>query len=56
MIEDVKSGELALAYNVLGSYADAQSESNVEIVLLEDYTSVMMRTALIPSTDRKSVV
>ena len=50
MIADVKSGELALAYNVLGSYADARNESNVDIVLLEDYTSVMMRTALIPNT------
>ncbi len=48
MIEAVGSGELLLAYNVLGSYADAQTDSNVDIVLLKDYTSVMMRTALIP--------
>ncbi|HHG90633.1 MAG TPA: ABC transporter substrate-binding protein [Devosia sp.] len=54
MIEDVRSGELALAYNVLGSYADAQDESNVDIVLLEDYTSVMMRTALIPNSAKNA--
>ncbi len=54
MIADVKSGKLALAYNVLGSYADAQSESNVDIVLLEDYTSVMMRTAFIPDSAKNS--
>ncbi len=48
MIADVESGELAIAYNVLGSYAEAQLQDNVDIVLLEDYTSVMMRTALVP--------
>jgi iron(III) transport system substrate-binding protein len=48
MIADVESGELAIAYNVLGSYAGAQLQDNVDIVLLEDYTSVMMRTALVP--------
>lgn len=55
MIRDVESGELAIAYNVLGSYAEAQLEGNVDIILLEDYTSVMMRTALIPrnATDQQ---
>lgn len=50
MIADVESGKLALAYNVLGSYAEAQLQDNIDIVLLEDYTSVMMRTALIPQS------
>ncbi|CAN0074111.1 unnamed protein product, partial [Chrysoparadoxa australica] len=54
MIRDVASGELALAYNVLGTYAAAQQALGVgiQIVVLEDYANVMMRTALIPVTAR----
>ena len=50
MIGDVASGKLALAYNVLGSYAESQLKQNdgVEIVALEDFVGVMLRTALIP--------
>ncbi len=52
MIAAVANGELALAYNVLGSYTTslAEAESNVDIVLLEDYANLMLRTALIPAT------
>ncbi|WP_323772385.1 extracellular solute-binding protein [Antarctobacter sp.] len=52
MIRDVSSGELALAYNVLGTYAAAQQAlgDGIQIVVLEDYANVMMRTALIPVT------
>ncbi|WP_368184655.1 ABC transporter substrate-binding protein [Aestuariibius sp. HNIBRBA575] len=52
MIRDVASGELALAYNVLGSYAASQSEviDGFQIIELEDYVSVMLRTALIPTS------
>lgn len=52
MITDVASGDLALAYNVLGSYATShlQGESGVDVVLLEDYANVMLRTALIPTS------
>jgi len=52
MIADVARGELALAYNVLGSYATArlENESGLDLVLLEDYSTVMLRTALIPET------
>ena len=52
MIRDVASGQLALAYNVLGSYAasQAQGTQGFEIVELDDYVSVMLRTALIPHT------
>lgn len=54
MIEDVMSGKLALAYNVLGSYvaerlAD-QSEGRVQILRMTDFSNVILRTALIPST------
>lgn len=50
MIRDVASGDLALAYNVLGSYARSQQEAvpGFRIVEMEDYLSVMLRTALIP--------
>ena len=52
MIRDVAEGRLALAYNVLGSYAASQraTTDGFFIVELEDYVSIMLRTALIPST------
>ncbi|MBL4811335.1 MAG: ABC transporter substrate-binding protein [Rhodobacteraceae bacterium] len=52
MISDVVSGKLALAYNVLGSYAAAraQEEPSITIIEMDDYVSVMLRTALIPTT------
>ena len=52
MIRDVASGKLALAYNVLGSYASAQAGvgEDFRIVVFEDYVNVMLRTALIPVT------
>lgn len=52
MIRDVASGKLALAYNVLGSYAASQlnSTEGFRIIELADYVNVMLRTALIPRT------
>ena len=52
MIDDVASGSLALAYNVLGSYAEQRldREAGLAILPLEDYANVMLRTALIPVT------
>ncbi|MBD3677350.1 MAG: ABC transporter substrate-binding protein [Rhodobacteraceae bacterium] len=52
MIRDVASGKLALAYNVLGSYARSQKDliEGFEIIELEDYVNVMLRTALIPAS------
>lgn len=47
MIEDVASGRLAVAYNVLGSYALAQDNPDLVVVLPEDFTTVMLRTAFI---------
>ncbi|GFE51009.1 periplasmic iron-binding protein [Roseobacter cerasinus] len=52
MIDAVARGELALAYNVLGSYARARltDTPEVRIVEMDDFVSVMLRTALIPQT------
>lgn len=49
MIDDVKSGELLIAYNVLGSYAvNREDRSDFAIILPNDFTTVMLRTAMIP--------
>lgn len=50
MIDAVASGELALAYNTLGSYAQPRlaDTPGINTVELDDVTSVMLRTALIP--------
>lgn len=54
MIDDVSDGTLALAYNVLGSYATqrlaAPDGQGMQILELEDFANVMLRTALIPAT------
>ncbi|MCF7701010.1 ABC transporter substrate-binding protein [Loktanella sp. M215] len=50
MIADVHSGRLALAYNVLGSYATAAADPGVVVIEPEDFTHVLLRTALIPAT------
>ncbi len=49
MIEDVSDGTLAVAYNVLGSYARANGDPDDVVVMLpQDYTIIMLRTAFIP--------
>jgi len=50
MIRDVASGKLALAYNVLGSYAASQltTTKGFRIIEMNDYVNVMLRTVLIP--------
>ncbi len=54
MIDDVADGRLAVAYNVLGSYADGRlrddTDEGMQILRLEDFTNVMLRTAIIPAT------
>ncbi|WP_299473191.1 ABC transporter substrate-binding protein [uncultured Roseibium sp.] len=54
MIRDVTDGKLALAYNVLGSYAAAHLDDNPDLDVLQfnDFTTVMLRTVLIPNTAR----
>ncbi len=48
----IEGGELAVGYNVLGSYARAHAERhpNLEIVYPADYTLAVARTAVIPKS------
>ncbi len=52
MLRDISTGDLALAYNVLGSYADSQLETNKGIFIIEfgDFVNVMLRSVLIPKS------
>lgn len=49
MIDDLTDGTIAVAYNVLGSYAEARAENGTlfEIIELSDFRTTMMRTALV---------
>ncbi|MDG4648143.1 substrate-binding domain-containing protein [Roseibacterium sp. SDUM158017] len=53
MIDDVANGRLALAYNVLGSYAAERlardSEGRVRILRMTDFSNVILRTAIVPA-------
>lgn len=50
MITDIAEGKLALAYNVLGSYAVSRQldTPGIRVIPLDDFLGVMLRTALIP--------
>lgn len=50
MLKNVNSGEILIAYNVLGSYAKSWAEQypNVSVVMPDDYTALVMRSAFIP--------
>lgn len=54
MIDDVAEGRLALAYNVLGSYAAErlarESGGQIQILRMQDFTNVILRTAIIPAS------
>jgi iron(III) transport system substrate-binding protein len=55
MIAGVQSGELALAYNVVGSYASSRLEGGDAVVIEpQDFTHVLLRTALIPRTAERA--
>lgn len=49
MIDDLASGRIAVAYNVLGSYAAARAENGdtLDIILPADFPTTMMRTAMV---------
>ncbi|MEP3630228.1 MAG: ABC transporter substrate-binding protein [Hyphomicrobiales bacterium] len=49
MINDLADGTIAVAYNVLGSYASARTDTHdaLEIILPSDYPTTMMRTAMV---------
>jgi len=52
ILDRIEDGELALGYNVLGSYARARARnsSQLRIVYPADYTLAVARTAVIPRT------
>lgn len=54
MIDDLTDGTLAVAYNVLGSYAEARVENRdkLDIILPADFPTTMMRTALVSSATK----
>lgn len=49
MIDDLVTGKIVVAYNVLGSYATARTDvaNKIKIILPSDFPTVMMRTALV---------
>lgn len=49
MIDDLLSGEIAVAYNVLGSYASAREDAAdlIEVILPSDFPTTMMRSAFV---------
>jgi len=50
MLEALSNDELVVAYNLLGSYAQtwASSHPEISVVMPEDFTTLIMRTAFIP--------
>ncbi|QBF33882.1 ABC transporter substrate-binding protein [Thalassococcus sp. S3] len=52
MIDDVSAGRLAVAYNVLGSYARARPDlaDRLHIIEPEDFTTTMLRSILVLDT------
>jgi iron(III) transport system substrate-binding protein len=52
MIDDLRSGDLIMAYNVLGSYAQAQAETSDDllVILPSEFPTTMMRTILASAT------
>ena len=55
MIDDLIDGKIAVAYNVLGSYAQARAESQnvIKIILPSDFPTTMMRTALVSRSSQE---
>jgi len=49
MIDDLRGGELIIAYNVLGSYArqEAETSDDLIVILPSEFPITMMRTALV---------
>ncbi|MGB0440951.1 MAG: ABC transporter substrate-binding protein, partial [Paracoccaceae bacterium] len=58
MIDDLVAGDMAVAYNVLGSYAAARVDRQeaLEIVLPADFPTTMMRTALVSKATQEPLV
>lgn len=49
MIDDLAEGTIAVAYNVLGSYASARQDANdkLQVILPSDFPTTMMRTVFV---------
>lgn len=56
MIDDLTDGTIAVAYNVLGSYAEARIENGdlFEIIDLSDFQTTMMRTAFVSAETKEA--
>ncbi|WP_058833555.1 ABC transporter substrate-binding protein [Luteimonas abyssi] len=56
LLDAVERGDLLLAYNVLGSYAQARIDAGAPLglVMPEDTTRIVVRTVLIPKTARQA--
>jgi iron(III) transport system substrate-binding protein len=52
MIDDLEKGDIAVAYNVLSSYANARKNRNgkIEVILPANFPTTMMRTAIVSKT------
>ncbi|MBN0988320.1 ABC transporter substrate-binding protein [Amphritea pacifica] len=50
MLKALASGEIVIAYNLMGSYALAAAKKNpvIKVIMPEDYTALVMRSAFIP--------
>ncbi|MBR9869351.1 MAG: ABC transporter substrate-binding protein [Oceanospirillales bacterium] len=50
MLKALASGEIVIAYNLLGSYAlaSAKQHTMIKVIMPEDYTALVMRSAFIP--------
>jgi iron(III) transport system substrate-binding protein len=55
MIRDLAEGRIDIAYNVVASYALAQANRDRGLVVVEpeDFTLLLIRTALVPTTARR---
>ena len=58
MLNALENNEVAAAYNVLGSYAEkrALNSKAIQIIYPEDYTHVLLRTALIPIKSKNKIL
>ncbi|MXN48460.1 extracellular solute-binding protein [Shinella kummerowiae] len=58
VLNELRGGTIAIAYNVLGSYAYAAHlrDPHLRIVLPRDYTLILSRGALIPATSREKAL
>ncbi|WP_428036568.1 ABC transporter substrate-binding protein [Amphritea sp.] len=50
MLKALANGEIVIAYNLMGSYALAAAKQNpvIKVIMPEDYTALVMRSAFIP--------